>query len=360
MELRSEFINLTRKEPDLFDPSVAFADARAPLVDWELSEFGATESYIDDIFTVFPFLSEEHLQRGRNAALLAIDTFGRPVCTADPLPRDPIVAEKKVTAEGTPTERIIVLGWQIDTRRMLIQLPEEKAAEWDKELSKMIKTGDDGWPIGVKWLETIQGRDINVAMVVPGAMHFHSRMYGAIDRSKLRPKLKKGARPTTRLTAEERRDLRLHRHLLAVARRGVSLNNIIIREPDHLGRSDAFEGGISGFDLTLGRAWRWAVPIGLQHKKSENFLEYLACMTQLVCMLRDTDWKSGDCFLSVGDNTSALGWIHKSNFKLDKIPEQATHLALARHITLLLADLDGVQCGQWLPGDDNRVADALS
>jgi hypothetical protein len=243
---------------------------------------------------------------------------------------------------------------------MLIRLPKEKADEWDNELRELIKLGDDGWRIGLKRLETIQGRNINVANIVPAAMHFHSRMYGAIDRAKLRPKLEKGAKPTTRLRAEERRDLRLHRHLLTVARRGVSLNNVIIREPDHVGRSDAFEGGIGGFDLTSGRAWRWAIPIELQHRKSQNFLEYLACMTQLVCMLRETDWKSGDCFMSVGDNTSALGWIHKSNFKPEKFPEQATHLALARHITLLLAELDVVQCGQWLPGSDNGVADALS
>jgi hypothetical protein len=177
-------------------------------------------------------------------------------------------------------------------------------------------------------------------------------MYSAIQRAKVEK--------STRLRAEERRDLKLLRHLLLVARRGVSLNNVVSRLPDHMGRSDAFEGGIGGYDLSSGRAWRFEIPLVLRHKKSQNFLEYLACMTQVLCMLADVAWKPGDCFLSIGDNISALQWIRKSKFCPEKDAEQATHLALARHMTQLMADLDLVHFGQWLPGSDNGVADALS
>jgi hypothetical protein len=183
-------------------------------------------------------------------------------------------------------------------------------------------------------------------------MHFQSRMYAAKGRTK-----KYGY---TRLRAEERRDLRLLRHLIDVAQRGISLNNIVYRLPNHFGRSDAFEEGIGGFDLTSGRAWRLQLPVQLRYRKSQNFLEYLACMTQLICILFESDWRPGDCFLCIGDNTSALGWIRKSKFRPDKDPEQASHLALARHITHLLAELDVTQGGKWLPGVDNGVADALS
>jgi hypothetical protein len=270
----------------------------------------------------------------------------------DPLPRDPMVATKKVMAEGPPAEVLTVLGWEIDTRKLQIRLPETKAREWDKDLKCLIKVADKGWPIGLKRLETIQGRNVNVATIVPGAMHFQSRMYSAIQRAK--PKR------STRLKAEERRDLKLLRHILGVARRGVSLNNVVSRLPDHLGRSDAFEGGIGGYDLSSGRAWRFEIPPDLRNKKSQNFLEYLACMTQVVCMLAEVDWDPGDCFLSIGDNISALQWIRKSKFCPEKDPEQATHLALARYMTRLMADRDLVHFGQWLPGSDNGVADALS
>jgi hypothetical protein len=350
--LHSEFITLTGERPIMAENGTAFAAARELLIEWEMSDFGMTDAYIDDIFTVFPFISEEHFHRGRNAALLAIDVLGRPTHSDDPLPRDPIIAEKKVKAEGTPTEVLTVLGWTIDTRRMLIMLPMEKADNWDADLKQLIMDGDGGKEIARKRLETIQGRNNHVAKIVPGGLHFQSRMYEAIERAK--------KYRVTRLTEEERHDLRLLRHMLAAAKRGISLNNVVARKPDHISRSDTFEKGIGGYDLTSGRAWRLAIPDELQHKKSQNFLEYLACMTQLMCMLAESDWKPRDCFLSVGDNTSALGWISKSNFKPDKVLEQATHLAMARHITNLLTDLDVIQYGQWLPGSENGVADVLS
>jgi hypothetical protein len=279
--------------------------------------------------------------------------MGRPVHNDDPLPRDPIVAVKKVLAEGTPTEKLTVLGWELDTRRLLIQLPNEKATLWDTDLKKLIIDGDKGLLIGLKRLEAIQGRNNHVANIVPGARHFQSRMYAAIKRAKTQ-------HGRTRLHAEERRDLHLLRHLLHVARRGISLNCLVIRLPDHMGRSDAYEKGIGGYDLTSGRAWRLPIPKKWQLKKSQNFLEYLACMVQLLCLLYESNWQPGDSFLSIGDNTSALGWIWKSKFYPETDPEQATHLALARYMTLLLADLDVVQFGLWLPGIDNGVADALS
>jgi hypothetical protein len=147
---------------------------------------------------------------------------------------------------------------------------------------------------------------------------------------------------------------------MGVAKRGIDINTIVYRMPDHIGRSDAFEGGIGGFDLSSGRAWRLKIPPDLRHKKPQNFLEYLACMIQLMCMLSECNWKPGDCFLSVGDNISALRWIRKSNFNPEAKSEHATHLALARHVTMRLADLRVTQFSQWLPGIDNVVADALS
>jgi hypothetical protein len=154
------------------------------------------------------------------------------------------VAVKKVMAEGTPTEVLTVLGWQIDTRRLLIQLPSEKADAWASDLDSLIKHGNKGRLIGLKRLERIQGRNVHVATIVPGAMHFQSRMYAAIGRAK--------KHKMTRLRAEERRDLHhLIRRLIDVARAGICLNNLVHRLPDFMGRSDAWEQGIGGFDLAI-------------------------------------------------------------------------------------------------------------
>jgi hypothetical protein len=40
--------------------------------------------------------------------------------------------------------------------------------------------------------------------------------------------------------------------------------------------------------------------------------------------------------------------------------DNCTHLALASNVTTILMDLNVIQCGQWLPGPDNGVADVLS
>lgn len=183
-QLHSEFISIVSPTPKLESTDVDFTAARELLLEWEMSDYGVTEAYIDDIFVVFPFASDDHLERGRNAPLLAIDTMGRPTHKDDPLPRDPIVAIKKLKAEGTPSEIMTVLGWQIDTRRLLIQLPGKKADTWDTELANLIIDGDKGFEINLKRLETIQGRNVHIATTVPGAMHFHRRMYTAIERAR--------------------------------------------------------------------------------------------------------------------------------------------------------------------------------
>jgi hypothetical protein len=74
--LHSEFNSLVDDTPQLLNLDIEFAEAREPLMEWELSEFGATDVYIDDIFNMFPMVSNEYLRRGRNAALLAIDLLG--------------------------------------------------------------------------------------------------------------------------------------------------------------------------------------------------------------------------------------------------------------------------------------------
>jgi hypothetical protein len=347
--LASGYNTLLDQEPRLESKTVEFAPARDMLVDPQLADGGAADVFIDDIFNVFPLLSENHWKRGRNAALLAIDCMGRPPTRDDdPLPRDPLVAVKKVLAEGSPSEILTVLGWKIDTRRMMIQLPADKARTWEQELRTVIESKD---AISAKTLETIQGRNVHFASIIPGAGHFHNRMYKAIARAK---KYK-----FTKLSKLERDDLRLSLKFLAMAARGMDINLLVSRKPDHMGRSDAYEGGIGGFDLTTGRAWQLEIPSNLRNRKSQNFLEFLACIVQIILLLKESNWKKGDCFLSIGDNISALGWIRKANFDPED-PDQATHIALAREFMSIVIDCSIVLYSQWFAGIDNTVADALS
>jgi hypothetical protein len=347
-DLASGYNTLLEKEPRLEPDTVPFASARELLTDLQLSDGGAADVFIDDIFNVVPLLSDNHWKRGRNAALLAIDCLGRPVRDDDPLPRDPLIAVKKVLAEGSPREVLTVLGWQIDTRRMLIQLPIEKAKTWERNLRKVVDSKD---AISAATLETLQGRNVHVASIIPGAYHFQNRIYKAIARAK---KYK-----FTKLSKSERDDLRLSLKFLSMATVGMDLNLLVTRKPDHMGRSDAYEGGIGGFDLSSGRAWQLEIPQNLRHKKSQNFLEFLACLVQVILMLKEVPWERSDCFLCIGDNTSALGWIKKANFDCDNV-EQASHIALAREFMSIVMDCSIVLYSQWFAGIENTVADTLS
>jgi hypothetical protein len=255
---------------------------------------------------------------------------------------------KKLLAEGTPAESFVILGWKIDTRRGLVSLPEHKFLAWDAELQEVIESSSK--PIKLKQLERVQGRDVNVATIVHGASHFLNRTYQAIARAR--------EHRFARFTADEILDLHMKRHFLRAAFNGVDINAMTFREPDHMGRSDAFEGGIGGFDICSGRAWRLQIPSELIHRRSQNFLEFLACIVQLVLLIKESSWQRSDCFLSVGDNTSALRWLEKSNFKADD--HQSAHSALARETALLMLDRGITNFTQWLPGKNNVVADALS
>ena len=63
------------------------------------------------------------------------------------------------------------------------------------------------------------------------------------------------------------------------------------------------------------------------------------------------------CCLSLGDNTSAIGWIYKSNFCNEN---QIPHEEAARHIASLCIENETCVCAQHFKGKWNVVADSLS
>ena len=49
---------------------------------------------------------------------------------SEKIPRDNIIAKDKMIAEGSAEERKICLGWMLDTRRLLVSLPNHKTIAW--------------------------------------------------------------------------------------------------------------------------------------------------------------------------------------------------------------------------------------
>jgi hypothetical protein len=49
--------------------------------------------------------------------------------------------------------------------------------------------------------------------------------------------------------------------LLEKSTLGISINNVVFRKPTHTFRSDASEFGFGGYNLIMGRAWRFEIPL---------------------------------------------------------------------------------------------------
>jgi hypothetical protein len=113
------------------------------------------------------------------------------------------------------------------------------------------------------------------------------------------------------------KDLVLCKDFLVVTHTGIDLNLLTTREPNNILRTDACEHGLGGYSLKTGRAWRWEIPLHLRGRKPINFLEFQACVVGIMLSIEEDNPAAGYCYLSATDNTSAMGWLRKSNFVSD-------------------------------------------
>jgi hypothetical protein len=264
------------------------------------------------------------------------------------LPQNEVLAIDKAIAEGTPAERLIVLGWMINTRRLLISLPTNKVTAWTANINDSLLS--KGRRVKLRTLETMVGRLQHVANIMVQGNHFLGRLRSAV----LRANKFKG----TRLSSEETKDLVLWKDFLVVAHTGINLNLLTTREPNNILRTDACEHGLGGYSLKTGRAWRWEIPLHLRGRKSINFLEFLACVVGIMLSIEEDDPAAGYCYLSATNNTSAMGWLRKSNFVSDD--DHAAHLGLAQEFPSELLRRALMNYSQWFAGEGNWVADLLS
>ncbi|WP_317202142.1 hypothetical protein [Janthinobacterium sp.] len=337
-------------DPKYEDESTPFGQARKMLVKPGTDDLGLIDVFFDDIISVFPALSDKNVERCALAALLAMEVTSRPCLKFETLPRDEMLAIDKAHAEATPAEVAIVLGWLVNTRKLIMSLPDDKHQGWKAELTAMLDKANQNYRINHKALETLVGRLQHTTFVLQEGCHFLNRLRTAEMRAK--------ANGATRLCKETRKDLELWMAFLDKANRGIDINLLVSRVPDYVIRTDACEQGLGGFSLTTGRAWRYTLPTDAQNKKSINYLEFLACITGIIVSLHEGEGASGDCFLSLGDNTSSLGWLRKTNFAADG--DQGSHSALARCFALQVADYNICHFSKWFPGKENEVADILS
>jgi hypothetical protein len=138
----------------------------------------------------------------------------------------------------------MILGWTLETRRLLLLLPTDKYEEWSSDIPKMIAKKSSR---GGKLRNTVD-RLNHVGYIIPVARHFLGG----------NPSFEECSYPTTEVIRRIKRavlkDLRLWLDLLGQSHRKISLTMLTIREATTLYRADACKHGIGVFNVFLVRA----------------------------------------------------------------------------------------------------------
>jgi hypothetical protein len=219
----------------------------------------------------------------------------------------------KLAEEGQLMERFIILGWIIDTRRLLISLPQKKFKRWNKELGEIIHRKKVSYAL----LESLIGRLNHAASVCPLMRYFLGKIRSVLtswDVSKTSKKVERY------LSSQVLEDLQLWRKdFLPTIATGMSLNLITYRRPTFLCWSDACPEGMGGFDYQ-GNSWRYQIPAEFREslRLKNNCLEFVAAILTVWQAILLAFSCPEDCFLSLGDNSSAVGWLHKASVDSSK------------------------------------------
>jgi hypothetical protein len=335
---------------NILPDDVPFGKARELIIDIPVDARGKIDVYIDDTTGLTVDVpGTDNASRMEAAIPLAIEVAARPNDPNEPIPREPMIAKDKLTAEGGLSETKMILGWLFNLRTLTIFLPDHKFIAWTTAIQSMItskRTNSQN-------LETTIGRMGHVGFVIPWVHHFLSRLRSLLRRSRNRRFIN--------IDETNLRDLELMIMILRKANNGIDMNLLAFRAPDKIYHSDSCPAGLGGYS-DEGHAWRFQIPTHLKFRATNNLLEYLAAIITPWVDIIAGRLKRGDCALSMTDSTTAEGWMRKSNFdEFGEDPIQASARAdAARHHAQLFMDEDIKGYSQWFAGKLNNVADALS
>jgi hypothetical protein len=338
-------------EASIQDFSIPFAPAKNLDVALEPDDFGKIDIFIDDGLAITPDINKNRF-RAIQALLLAIHVLCRPVDQLEPIKREGCLSLAKLEEEGSLSEKFTFLSWDIDTRSITMALPNKKFARWSSDIQKIISSKK----VSYANLESVLGRLNHAASAYPIMRYFLSKIRIVITNWDVSRTTKK---VTRYLTSQVIKDLRLwHNVFLPAISRGMSLNLITFRRPSYMGWSDACPHGLGGFDY-LGNAWRLAIPPefkqAMEHKN--NCLEFLASFFTIWQSILMGWSKLEECFLVLGDNSSAVGWLHKAS--VDPSKDSPLFMATRKFAEVMITEKACIY-SQHIPGVSNKIADALS
>ena len=139
------------------------------------------------------------------------------------------------------------------------------------------------------------------------------------------------------------------------------MNLLTFRSPNIVHIGDASEHGLGSF-ASHGRAWRFIIPNELRGRAHINLLEFLTQVISIWIDIIENKSSKEDCILCMGDSTSAIGWLRRSNFRAkdENDIEWEVKQNVARKLANLVLDSETVLYKQWFAGELNVVADSLS
>ena len=354
-EASSPTVDQSHVEPVTeYDDDEPFAAGIAPAVEVPTPVTARVDCFVDDLILIF-LATMANLRMAPHAVPLAVHAVSRPHAGDDePIPRRQLLEPSKLMAEGRPTERLVVLGWLMDTRRMLVSLPKEKFRAWAEDLQRILSAGETT----VGELETTIGRLNHAAYLIPLSRHFLNRVRNRIPIGRRRK------HQALRLGTMELDDLRLWDKLLVVAHEGISMNLLTLRVPTRVGWSDSCPFGLGGY-TQKGRAWRLKVPPEANFFGDDtvnNVLEFLALAITAILLMDEAE-EEGErfpCLLSLADSTSAIGWVFRSSRLGKNSPYRVPVTFIARHLAQEVTRRSAQLTTQHIRGSFNDVADLLS
>jgi hypothetical protein len=160
--------------------SIPFHQTRELSVCIPPNDKGKVDIYIDDSIGIVPDIDEAPKRLVR-AIPLAIRTMARPISVQDIIPRKDIISLKKLHEEGRLSEVKTVLGWVINTRSLLISLPEHKVKDWLRDIDSILLAKRAHYNL----LETLLGRLNHVACMLTPMKHIMGRLYRALYKAKV-------------------------------------------------------------------------------------------------------------------------------------------------------------------------------
>jgi len=219
------------------------------------------------------------------------------------------------------------------------------------ELQDLYKSFENGSQVNGKLLESVIGKLVNICFIIPEGRFFINRLRFRFNRCTWT-----GCK---RFDIMESKDLLFWIRAVDAIKEGSigrSFNSILNTLANIIAFSDACERGLGGFFIINGKifAWRFELSEELQGIFTLNLLKFNAAFwtVKIIC-----DYIKEARIRSHVDSTNALSWPRKNNHRPDLQPQ---HDDVARNYGMALLKSDNSADEDYLEGDRNLIADALS